>query len=242
MKTALVCIAKNERYATEWVAYYRKMGFDKIFMYQNNWRYAMEWDHFEKIPFDGDFMQKPAYMDFIKNRSHGFDWVAFFDLDEYLVLKKHRTIKDFLSGFHNVNGLAINLITYGANGQMKREGNDFSLIKQFTHRNAKKSDYVKLIIKLPTSGEMIDPHHWTIPMMGMQGELITGSLNPGGLIDTAVINHYAVKSYEDWCERCDRGYPFSRNKVSKYEEWEGKKHLDSEVEDLTAKNFLYGKN
>ena len=60
MKTALVCIAKNERYATEWVAYYRKIGFDKIFMYQNNWRYAMEWDHFEKIPFDGDFMQKPA--------------------------------------------------------------------------------------------------------------------------------------------------------------------------------------
>ena len=101
---------------------------------------------------------------------------------------------------------------------------------------------MKLIVKLPTYGEMIDPHHWTIPMMGMQGELITGSLNPGGLIDTAVINHYAVKSYEDWCERCDLGYPFSRNKVSKYEEWEGKKHLDSEVEDLTAKNFLYGKN
>lgn len=40
MKTALVCIAKDEDdYLKEWVDYHLRIGFDEIFVYQNNWRY-----------------------------------------------------------------------------------------------------------------------------------------------------------------------------------------------------------
>ena len=39
MKIALVCIAKNEDdYIEEWVNYHLKLGFSKIFIYENNWR------------------------------------------------------------------------------------------------------------------------------------------------------------------------------------------------------------
>ena len=37
MKTALVCIAKNEdHYIDEWIEYYLKLGIDHIFIYQND--------------------------------------------------------------------------------------------------------------------------------------------------------------------------------------------------------------
>ena len=41
MKTALVCIAKEEdNYIDEWIKYHLKLGFNDIFVYQNDWRYA----------------------------------------------------------------------------------------------------------------------------------------------------------------------------------------------------------
>lgn len=40
MKTALVCIAKDEdHYIAEWIKYHTKLGFDEIFVYENSWRY-----------------------------------------------------------------------------------------------------------------------------------------------------------------------------------------------------------
>lgn len=243
MKTALVCIAKwEDRYADEWIRYHTKIGFDKIFMYENDWRYKGQSPILVKIPWDGKFQQRHAYMDFIRNRSQGYDWVAFFDLDEFLVLKQHSDLRTFLASYDNSHGIAVNLITFGANGKKTRGKWEYSLLKQFTRRSAVKSDYVKLIVRLPAKGEMIDPHHWNVEMMGMQRDYFWGSLNTQGTTDVAVINHYAVKSYEDWKLRCDRGYPFSERKISYYEEWEIKKNLDCEVKDLTAKEFLYGQD
>jgi hypothetical protein len=37
MRTALVCIAKWEDTIEEWCNYHLKLGFDKIFIYQNYW-------------------------------------------------------------------------------------------------------------------------------------------------------------------------------------------------------------
>ena len=37
MKIALVCIAKNEdNYIKEWITYHKKLGFDDIFIYEND--------------------------------------------------------------------------------------------------------------------------------------------------------------------------------------------------------------
>ena len=40
MKNAVVCIAANEdHYLQEWDEYHNKIGFDDVYVYQNNWRY-----------------------------------------------------------------------------------------------------------------------------------------------------------------------------------------------------------
>ena len=89
MKNALVCIAKNEDlYIEEWIRYHLKLGFAKIFVYQNNWRYSGDKQQYngsvEWIDFDGDYMQLKAYNDFIDNRREGFDFASFNEVyDEY---------------------------------------------------------------------------------------------------------------------------------------------------------------
>ena len=48
------------------------------------------------IKFDGKCKQIDAYNDFIYKYSVNYDWCAFFDMDEFIVLKKSKTINDFL--------------------------------------------------------------------------------------------------------------------------------------------------
>ena len=54
MKVALVCIAKNEdNYIEEWVLYHKKLGFDRIFIYENDWKCNLEYPFLTKVPFPG---------------------------------------------------------------------------------------------------------------------------------------------------------------------------------------------
>lgn len=50
MKTAIVCIAKNEdNYIDEWIKYHTKLGFDYVYVYQNDWRYAGDKSRFSNV-------------------------------------------------------------------------------------------------------------------------------------------------------------------------------------------------
>lgn len=81
MNIALVCIAKNEdNYIREWIYYNSILGFNKIFIYENNWRSSFNFHKIEKIPFDGPAKQVESYNHFLNNYSKDFDWVAFFDV------------------------------------------------------------------------------------------------------------------------------------------------------------------
>ena len=43
MRTALVAIACNEdHYLREWFSYHHKIGFDDIYVYENNWHFKEE--------------------------------------------------------------------------------------------------------------------------------------------------------------------------------------------------------
>jgi len=62
---ALVCIAKDEDdYLTEWADYHLLLGFDDVYVWQNNWRSKLagklgEHVHFKVI--DGDYKQVECY-------------------------------------------------------------------------------------------------------------------------------------------------------------------------------------
>lgn len=109
-KIALVAIGRRENlYAVEFVEHYQKLGFDTIFILDNN--HDGE-EHFEDVlsPFvDSGLVKildyrnqiKPqmrAYTEVYAQIKNDYDWIAFFDFDEFLFING-MNVKQWLSKF-----------------------------------------------------------------------------------------------------------------------------------------------
>lgn len=162
MKVALCAIARLENnYIKEWVEHYKNVGFDKIFLYDNN--HDGE-EHFEDVIGDyidegfveiidvrnkvGD-VQQPAYNECYHKHSDEFDYMAFFDIDEFLCLNnKFKDIKDFLLNVskNGFNCVKINWVIYTDNNLITIKDNNYS-IKRFDNSKKIKNKQCKSIIK-----------------------------------------------------------------------------------------------
>ena len=238
MVTALVAIAKMEdKYIEEWLEYNHKIGFDHIYLYMNDWTTDIERDWLTKIQWNGSVRQMAAYNTWLKTYKHLYDYVAFFDCDEYLCLKKHNNISDFLTEYGNPNGIAVNWVMFGA--LCKLTSNSNSLLKEYIYRAGYPDRHIKTILNCKAVCEMSLPHNPTIKLFDTNHKSIMGPWSDKGPIDVVQLNHYYPKSLEDWKLRCERGRAdwTTRNKI---EEWQDKKEINCEVEDTIARDFFYG--
>ena len=251
MKTALVCIAKNEdNYILEWIAYHQKLGFDSIFVYQNNWKFPINVRGVHTIEFNGEYQQLPAYNHFIENYSSSFEWVAFIDVDEFLVLKKHSDMKTFLLDFKDVQGgLAVNWVMFGSNGQTDVKNGDYGVLSRFTRwcnrpnlhiktiLRTKKTSWIQVLFGLGrTKLRMINPHHPNTPLIDTDRRKVEGPFNPDGPVNLIQINHYFTKTYAEFRLKIQRGradQPGLRDMSAFADESKG----GSDIEDFTALNF-----
>jgi hypothetical protein len=238
MKVALVVVAKSEdHYLDEWLDYNHKIGFDKIIMYQNDWRTDIERPFLEKRIWDGKSVQLPIYNSFLQTDTE-YDWVAFFDCDEFLVLKKHNNIKEFIEEYGKHPILSFNWYMFGNLGKEKRTSN--SLIKEFTKRNSQPDQHIKVIVKRDSGNKFQLPHNCFNPSMDTNGKKFNGPFNPNGPMDVAYLNHYHNKTKDDWVERCIRGRVDCEIQHDP-NRWDNEVNINNEVEDLSANNFFYGK-
>lgn len=124
MEVAICAIAKRENlYVNEWVNYHLNLGFDKIYLYDNNdedypfvGNYISNLDKVEIIKWNIDsnrfINQELSYRHFIENYSQLYDWVAFIDIDEFIHIDT-LDVKDFLSRFSGEDNIALNWHIYG---------------------------------------------------------------------------------------------------------------------------------
>jgi hypothetical protein len=236
MKVALVCIAKNEdNYIEEWINYHKKLGFDDIFIYQNDWRCNLTLPNVTKIEIDGINKQREAYAHFVKNYVGRYDWVAFFDVDEFLVLKLDKTVKDFLQNYSEYPAVGISWVLFGNNNLDKVDG-DYSLVRRFTKRQKDVNNHVKCIVKL-TPKLVMDIHNpncvWVDPHKRVNSGPFAGTPSD----DIAQLNHYFCKTEEEFIEKCNRGRADSPVYKRTIAEYSG--HNFNDIEDLSAYKFLY---
>ncbi len=254
MKVALTCIAKDEdNYIEEWINYNLKLGFDDIFIYQNNWRCNIEKNHVHKIIYDGSYnennngisLQVSAYNNFIQSYYRKYNWVAFFDVDEFLVLKKHNSVKHFISEYKDADAIGINWVFFGDNG-LTFDG-EYSVLKRFTKRSNSPSSSVKCIVKVdPTINFMV---HNPINRMTIDTHYnkFWGVTNDAKKIDIAQLNHYYCKTWDEWQKKKERF--MSNDSMDGFYIKYGNDDKDSyfkdynlnEVEDMSALNFYLGK-
>lgn len=121
IKMALCSIGKKENlYVKEFIYYYKKLGVNKIFIYDDNdvntekIKDIISFDKsikvYENIK-DKIKNQGDAYTDCYKNNKNKFDWFLMFDFDEYLVIVNN-TLKEYLSDkiFNKCDFIKINWV------------------------------------------------------------------------------------------------------------------------------------
>jgi hypothetical protein len=238
-KSALVCIAKNEdQYIEEWLDYNHKLGFDDIFMYVNDWECNIERPFLHKIIINGENRQVISYNHFIHHFKNQYEWGAFFDCDEFLVLHKHSNVNEFLTEYDDLPGLAINWLFFGADGKVFRGEDKHTVLKQFIKREELPNQHIKTILKLNSGGIMVNPHNPNIFISDTNRKSFAGPFNENGPIDIVQLNHYYFRTYEDWVIKCDRGRA-DGGENREYDEWKQQQFNYCDVEDLSAINFMY---
>lgn len=174
MKSAICSIARNENdYLDEWVTYHLNIGFDHIFIYDNNnpddfslpqfieqsiWK-----DKVTVIDYRGATKaQLTAYNDCYIRQGQSFDWIAFIDIDEFITWgneSRYRSINNYLGSIRQFNVVAINWMFYGDNGKACLEPG--GLIQRFPNPivGSEQNQHVKLILKTRQSLLFtINPH------------------------------------------------------------------------------------
>lgn len=220
----LVAIAKNEsRFLVEWLAHYLSLGFDRITVYDHGstddtgeilGKLAVRFP-IRRIPWSPDYNVSPqmsAYAHALGSRS--LEWMAFFDVDEFLVLNdRYSGIKNFLSEFdEGVGAVAINWLTFGSGGHVER---DYGLVTEAFRtggpRDWKNNRHIKTIgrptcIKsmgihdcLLKSGAYVTPTGAPLQMPEKRG--IAHAVDHS----RAQLNHYQCKSVADFNEKIKRG-------------------------------------
>ena len=144
LAVAICVIAKEENlYIKEFINHYKNLGVKKIFLYDNN---ELNGENFndilneeirnnlvEIIDYRGKISpQRIAYNDcFMKNKNK-YDWIAFYDIDEFLYIENYNNINKFLSQkkFNKCSSILINWKYYGDNNNIYYEPKE--LKKRFT--------------------------------------------------------------------------------------------------------------
>ncbi len=259
-KISLVCIAKNEElYLKEWVEYHIKLGFDDIHIYQNNWRFngKLNYDNVFLHEYDGNSygynppssdpiwvknIQARCYSDFAKKYTDVYNWVAYFDVDEFLVLKKHNNVKEFITEYDEFNCLVINWAMFGDSGIKEFNINNTSVLERFVMRKNEPHFQFKSICKLKSSykHEIHLPfehnnglEYWVDPNFN-NGK---GHINNHANFEVAQLNHYFTKTFPEFINKIERGNAcFGERPLTDFNE-----NNYNEIYDYSAFNFFFNK-
>lgn len=141
----------------------------------------------------------------------GHKWAAFFDIDEFLVLKKHRHVVDFLDEHCAEGAVIMNWYVFGTN---KRTGYEpLPVTKRFQlYEPEELNFFVKSIVRLVDFEKMTTPH-WAHLLNGTKSFDTSGkgfgypreTLLHVGPTDVAIVNHYRYKSRSEYVRKRIRG-------------------------------------
>ena len=148
---AICAIARNEGpYIREWIDYHMGIGADKIFIYDNSEKepeyvgLQSEYPgHVVVRPWKGENKQVDSYNDCL-NRLRNDDpqtAVGFIDIDEFVVLKKHANLKNFLAQHLTEGVIALNWYIFGSGEEVKYR--DAPVTQRFVWRAEKVNQHVK---------------------------------------------------------------------------------------------------
>ena len=262
LKVCLCTLGKEEnKYINEFVEHYKKFGVDKIYLYDNN---DIEGERFDKVIdkyIQSGFVELSDWRGIRSNETYydimnscyqlyhdQYDWMIFYELDEFLYLKDYINIKDYLiqKRFDKCDSIQLNWVHMSDNNNYFYENKP--LIERFPlkGKNIRKNKrnkicYVKTIIRGHLKNITITDNHLLSETVkscngfGKKSRLknIT-TLNPD--YQYYYIKHYYGKTVQEFVDKIKRG-DLIRGNSSKTIEWAIEKFFY--INKITSKKIKY---
>ncbi|MBE8951785.1 MAG: glycosyltransferase family 92 protein [Quinella sp. 1Q7] len=232
---AIAAILKNEgHYIKEWLDYHLLAGVDHFYLYDND-----STDNYAEIiaPYvdaglvtskhiGGKSAQFAAYDDAVLNHRFDCRYMAFVDLDEFILPRTttdtiSATLDDVLKNFPDASGLAVNWQLYGSSGH---ETADYSrgVLERFTrrapvdwivpipHRDIPGGNAQVKTVANPRRIFCFTSAHFPIYFAGNfsvneRGGRVDSYCNAPVTAERLVVNHYNVKSRAEFLGKLGKG-------------------------------------
>ena len=202
-KIAVVAIARDEKpFMDEWLLYHRLIGVDHFLVYDDDpnpglqeflnphreYTTVLRWYDPKTV----GTQQLLAYRDALNYRLSDFQWVAFIDLDEFIVLDKHANLKEFIASLGDASAARIIWHRFGHNGRY----DDPTLVTaELTRRKLLPcTNRWKSLTRCDAIANITCVHNCDLKQ-GYSFEVT----------DAAHINHYMCRSFTRWMNRPERG-------------------------------------
>ena len=253
MKPVIVAIAKLESdYIEEWVKYHLFLGFEMIYLYDNEDQPTYDkllsnYDKVKVIHIPGKHNQNAVQYAMLNHfvdtymRTNDITHVAHIDIDEFIVLKKHASIKDIIQEFikDDCSGIGMNWRHFGSSD--RTEKTDEPVTQRFTMCQTNGNSHIKTLFDVRYFVAWDSCH--TIYVQGntsiksTNGANIRGPWNDAIDFDVIQLNHYKCKTFPEF------KYARSRQRADIYIQVEEnveetfKACNYNDIEELTAHNF-----
>lgn len=229
-KILLCGIGKLENnYIKEWVEYHKKLGFTNIVLYDNN---DIDGEHFEDVIGNHiksgyvilknwrgkELAQIPSYNSCYEEYKDKYDWIGFWDIDEFIHFDKSKSIQEFVNQkiFDKVQCIRIGWKQYTDNGLLKVENNNYSITRftevldrdfckknkipdqRYIVSNTQAKSIVRTNIK---NFKVTSPHCFLdVPTVNAIGKKCEIGIRLGNVPvwSNAWLNHYRFKTIEEY--------------------------------------------
>ena len=226
-KVAVVLFVKDE--VDEifwWIAWHLRIGIDTIIIFDDHSTDGT-WEIINAASRTGDVRcfrssdglhfqhrQGATYMRALDTFRSEFDWIGFLDADEYLDLRLHDNVHDFLRDYPNANAIAINWCCYGSNNHIIKPGpNVFEHYTRHSNEVYKENNYVKSFVRpSKTRSQYLNTHNYSVEgryVLPDGSEISWEEPHRQRSMKTAdwtraLIRHYVIRSVEHYVDKVKR--------------------------------------
>ncbi|MDR1269911.1 MAG: glycosyltransferase family 92 protein [Planctomycetaceae bacterium] len=206
---SVTAIFRNEnQWLEEWIRYHRHLGAEHFYLYNNDVdRTESDWilqpyveaGLVENISYPGESMQMSAYRDAVSRAISNTNWLAFIDLDEFVLPRYCDDIRTLMQDYESFGGMGIYWNVFGSSGYIQSPPNQINHFLYRANEHFTNNRFFKCIVRpeqILINQIKHNPHYFQLKkgvLVNEQQEKLSEKEYLGNKIR---IIHYAVRSYD----------------------------------------------
>ncbi len=211
------CVKNEALYIKEWIEFHKLVGVEHFYIYDNESNDNLKETLLPYIKsgtveytyWPGTGQQRNIYNDCLFKHKYDTKWLAYIDIDEFIIPTDKNNILEILKDYDEYSGLSIHWVMYGSSGYKTKQNG--LVIERFTKRandNFIRNMEIKSIIN-PRFCVGMDVHKPYVyknyyPVDENYRKIYSHKNNPF-TIKKIRINHYFCKSWEEYLNKQKRG-------------------------------------